>query len=541
MLIALLFCDLKGDNMSPTSLEFFGFIAISLIIYYIVPKKAQWVVLLISSLFFFVYASKWVTLYMILTTVLIYGGALWIQKFNDEFKKKKKELSKEERKVLKSSIKKKQHAILTVIVVICVAILGVLKYFNFFGDIINDITNLIASRSIIPTIKLAFPLGISYYTLMSISYIVDVYRGTIQAEKNPCRLLLFVCYFPHITEGPFDTYNNLAMQFKEYHKFNYDSFMNAGSLLLLGLVKKMVLADRVAYVANEVFDNYTEYSGLPILVGMVAYTVQIYFDFSGCIDIVRGVSRMFGIDIAENFNRPFFSRSIQEFWRRWHITLGAWLKNYVFYPVSLSNVAKKINKGVNKPGRNIQLIAAGQAFLPLLCVWIVMGIWHGASWKYVVYGVYYFLIIILGMLFEPLFLKFFEKTKFKRDGKVFGLLQILRTDLLVVIGLTMFRTDTLGQFATMLKSALGLNISGLLNIMSNCKDLYKLDYLLIVVLIFVFLFIEYKSERGKSIYIDTINSITRRWLWITVTILMIILFGIYGTGYTEQPFVYAEF
>lgn len=527
--------------MNPTSLVFFCFVAVSLIVYYIVPKKVQWIVLLFASLFFFGYASKWTMFYMIGTTTLIYLGALWIQKFNDEFKVKKKNLSKEERKALKSSIKKKQHTILTAVVVICVAVLGVLKYFNFFGDIINDITNLIASRSVIPTIKLALPLGISYYMLMSISYIVDVYRGTIQAEKNPCRLLLFVCYFPHITEGPFDTYNNLAPQFKEYHKFNYDSFMNAGSLLLLGLVKKMVLADRVAYVANEVFDNYTEYSGIPILVGMVAYTVQIYFDFSGCIDIVRGVSRMFGIDIAENFNRPFFSHSVQEFWRRWHITLGAWLKNYVFYPVSLSNVAKKINKCVNKPGRNVQLVAAGQAFLPLFCVWMIMGIWHGASWKYVVYGLYYLLIIVLGMVFEPLFIKLFEKTNFKRDGKVFGLIQILRTDLLVVIGLTMFRADTLGQFVTMLKSALGLNIGGILNIMSKCTDLYKLDYLLIVVLVLVFLFIELKMEKGRKIYTDTVNSIPRRWAWITVAILIVVLFGIYGTGYTEQPFVYAEF
>lgn len=527
--------------MNPTSLVFFCFVAVSLIVYYIVPKKVQWIVLLFASLFFFGYASKWTMFYMIGTTTLIYLGALWIQKFNDEFKAKKKNLSKEERKALKSSIKKKQHAILTAVVVICVAVLGVLKYFNFFGDIINDITNLIASRSIIPTIKLALPLGISYYMLMSISYIVDVYRGTIQAEKNPCRLLLFVCYFPHITEGPFDTYNNLAPQFKEYHKFNYDSFMNAGSLLLLGLVKKMVLADRVAYVANEVFDNYTEYSGIPILVGMVAYTIQIYFDFSGCIDIVRGVSRMFGIDIAENFNRPFFSHSVQEFWRRWHITLGAWLKNYVFYPVSLSNVAKKINKCVNKPGRNVQLVAAGQAFLPLFCVWMIMGIWHGASWKYVVYGLYYLLIIVLGMVFEPLFIKFFEKTNFKRDGKVFGLIQILRTDLLVVIGLTMFRADTLGQFGAMLKSSIGLNVPGVLQVVSTCSDLSILDYPLIFAFVLLFLLKECKEEKGININLSVINSVQKRWIWITVAILIVVLFGIYGTGYTEQPFVYAEF
>lgn len=527
--------------MSPTSLIFFGFVAISLIVYYIVPKKAQWIVLLIASLGFFAYASKWVTLYMIGTTALIYGGALWIQKFNDEFKDKKKGLSKEDRKALKASIKKKQHGILTAIVVICIAVLGVLKYCNFFGDIVNSITGLVANKGVIPTIKLALPLGISYYTLMSVSYIVDVYRGTVKAEKNPCRLLLFVCYFPHITEGPFDTYDKLSVQFKEEHKFNYDAFMNAGCLLLLGLVKKMVVADRIAYVANEVFDNYNSYSGIPILVGMLAYTIQIYFDFSGCIDIVRGVSKMFGIDIAENFNRPFFSKSVQEFWRRWHITLGAWLKNYVFYPVSLSNATKKLNKSCNKTIKNKYFAATIPTLLPLFCVWMIMGIWHGASWKYVVYGLYYFAIIFFGMMFEPLFIKLFEKGKIKRDGKAFGLFQILRTDLLVIIGLTMFRADTIGQFAAMLKSAVGLNIGGIMTIMNNCADLHILDYAFLIAVILLFLLKEFIEEKGKNIHSNVVNSISKRWLWITVAILLVVLFGIYGTGYTEQPFVYAEF
>lgn len=525
--------------MSPTSLVFFAFVAVALIVYYIVPKKAQWIVLLLASLFFMGYASKFAMLYMIATTALVYGGALWIQKLNDEFKAKKKELSKDERKALKATIKKKQHSILTLMVVITIGVLAVLKYVNFFGEIINSITGLVANRGLIPMIKLAVPLGISYYTLMSVSYIVDVYRGAIQAEKNPCRLLLFVCYFPHITEGPFDTYDKIAPQFKEYHKFDYEAFMNAGALLLLGLVKKMVLADRLAYVANEVFDNYTNYSGIPIMVGMLAYTIQIYFDFSGCIDIVRGISRMFGIDIAENFDRPFFSKSIQEFWRRWHITLGAWLKNYVFYPVSLSNFSKNLTRNANAKIKNKNLASTVITIVPLFCVWMTMGIWHGASWKYVVYGLYYFALILLGTLFEPMFIKFFEKTKIKRDGKAFGLFQILRTDFLVVIGLTMFRADTLGQFATMMKSVIGVNISGIKGIYHN-STLAILDYFVIFIVFFVFFIMEYLREKDKSFIIGFSPNL-KRWLWITFSIILLILLGIYGTGYAEQIPVYAEF
>lgn len=525
--------------MSPTSLVFFAFVAVVLILYYIVPKKAQWIVLLLASLFFMGYASKFAMLYMIATTAVVYGGALWIQKFNDEFKAKKKELSKDERKALKATIKKKQHTILTIMVIITIGVLAVLKYVNFFGEIVNSITELIANRGLIPMVKLAVPLGISYYTLMSVSYIVDVYRGAIQAEKNPCRLLLFVCYFPHITEGPFDTYDKLAPQFKEYHKFNYDAFMNAGCLLLLGLVKKMVLADRLAYIANEVFDNYADYSGVPVLVGMLAYTIQIYFDFSGCIDIVRGISRMFGIDIAENFDRPFFSHSIQEFWRRWHITLGAWLKNYVFYPVSLSNFSKNITKSANKNIKNKNLASTVVTILPLFCVWMTMGIWHGASWKYVVYGLYYFALILLGTLFEPLFVKFFEKTKIKRDGKAFGLFQIVRTDILVVIGLTMFRADTLGQFGTMLKSIIVVNVSGIKVVYHN-STLAILDFVVIVIAFFAFCLVECLKEKDKS-FIAKLPFYTKRWIWITFSIIILILFGVYGTGYAEQIPVYAEF
>lgn len=523
--------------MSPTSLMFFVFVAIALILYYTVPKKLQWVVLLFASLFFISYASKFAMLYMVAVTLLIYFGAVKIQGLNDKFRENKKTLSKDDRKRLKNDIKKKQHCILTVMVIAAVGILAVLKYFNFFGETVNSLT----TKNIVPFVKLAVPLGISYYTLMSVSYIVDVYRGTVEAEKNPFRLLLFVCYFPHITEGPFDTYDKLSPQFREYHKFDYDIFMNAASLLLLGLVKKMIIADRIAYIANEIFDNYTEYSGIPVIVGMVAYTVQLYFDFSGCIDIVRGVSKMFCIDIAENFNRPFFSHTIQEFWQRWHITLGAWLKNYVFYPVSLSKATKKITKNANKHIKNKYFAGVIISALPLLSVWFVMGIWHGASWKYVVYGLYYFALIMLGKIFEPLFVKIFEKSKIKRDSKLFKAFQVIRTDLLVVIGLTMFRADTLSQFATMIKSLIGINIIGIKNIVIACEDLHYLDYFLLLVMIILFMIIDYCEINGKKIYFDILQSVNKRWVWITVSIIMIILLGVYGSGYTEQPFVYADF
>lgn len=524
--------------MNPTSLIFFTFVAITLIVYYIVPKKGQWIVLLSASLFFFGYASKWLILYLLLTTALIYAGGVFVEKLNQEFQIKKAELGKTERKTLKSQIKQRQNRIVSAVVMISVGILVVLKYGNFLGSIVNDVSKLFGNGSVVPAIKIAVPLGISYYTLMAISYIVDVNRGVVAAEENPLRLLLFVCYFPHITEGPFDTYGKLAPQLKEHHSFDYDKFMNAGSLFLLGLVKKMVLADRLAYIANEIFDHFENYSGLTIMIGMLAFTVQIYFDFSGCIDIVRGISKMFGVEMEENFKRPFFSKSIQEFWRRWHISLGTWLKNYVFYPVSLSKLSKRLNNGINTSS---YISITLPTLLPLFCVWMTMGIWHGASWKYVIYGLYYFIIIALGLLLEPLFKKLFDLTKIKRDGKIWGVFQMLRTNILVLIGLTMFRANTLTHFASMVKASFDIHLQHNFVFIGSIPDIQELDCLLAVTLIIAFMVVEILEEKNNSISMIIEKRRSLRWLWITAAILLVVIFGIYGTGYTQQVSVYAEF
>lgn len=525
--------------MGINSAIFFIFLAIVLIIYYILPKKLQWIVLLIASLFFFAYTSGILTLYMVLEAGLVYVGGLCIQSLSDRFKQKKKELEKAERKILKARIKKQQKAIVTAVVLASIVLLGGLKYCNFIGDIVNSVAGLMGNDSLMPVIKIALPIGISYYTLMAISYVVDVFRGVVEAERNPFKLLLFVCYFPHITEGPFDTYSSLSKQFNEEHSFDYDRFINALALLLLGLVKKMVLADRIAYISNEIFDNYTEYSGIAIIIGMAMYMLCIYFDFSGCIDAVRGVSAMFGVEIASNFDRPFFSHSVQEFWRRWHITLGAWLKNYIFYPVSLSPLSKKMKfKAKSEAGR--YFAATIPTLLPLLCVWLAMGIWHGASWKYVVYGLYYFVIIVLGLLFEPLFIKLFNNRDIKRDKKALGVLQVVRTNILIMLGLAMFRADTLTQFWQMLCSIPSL-CSNVANVGVKCLDLAVLDYVLIGVMSFALLFKDYLETKGKDIDGNILSNPKKRWLWVTFAIAMLIILGVYGSGYTEQTSVYAEF
>ncbi|MCM1115784.1 MAG: MBOAT family protein, partial [Clostridium sp.] len=292
--------------MSLTSFAFIGFLLICGVIYYLVPKRAQWIVLLLASLVFYVLSSSVLIVFLLLSTLLIYFGALKIQSFNDDFKAKKAELDKSERKLLKAKTKKNKKIVLTVIVILNIVILAVLKYCNFFGEILNGAGALFGSSGIVPVFDLILPLGISYYTLMSISYIVDVYRGSAKAEKNPFRLLLFVSYFPHIMEGPFDRYSDLDKQFREPHYFHYDTIRSGAVLLLYGMFKKVVIADRAGLIASGIFDNAAGIaensvmpSGTSIAFAVLMYTLQLYCDFSGCIEIVSGASEMFGIKIAK--------------------------------------------------------------------------------------------------------------------------------------------------------------------------------------------------------------------------------------------------
>ena len=222
--------------MEYTSFIYVIFLAICGILYYVLPKKMQWIVLLIASLAFYVSIAQILVLYMLATTLIVYLSAMAIQRHKDDFKSKKSALDKAERKALKEKTKAKQKRILTATVVVTIGVLAALKYCNFFGSIVNGIGSIFSATALVPVFKIALPLGISYYTLMSVSYIVDVYRGTIKAEKNYFRLLLFVSYFPHIMEGPFDRYDKLDAQFREPHSLDYDVIKNGALLIMLSLI-----------------------------------------------------------------------------------------------------------------------------------------------------------------------------------------------------------------------------------------------------------------------------------------------------------------
>lgn len=334
--------------LSYVSVTFFAFFLAVIILYFAIPVKFRQYVLLAASLVFYIINSKFAGVFIGITAVSVYLLGLAIGSKNKEIKQISKDLPKEERKKIKNSFQKKKKLLVFTACAVNVGILLILKYSGFFVSTFFSIIYFFGTVKEIPAIKFVLPLGISYYTLMAISYIVDVYRTRIEADKNFARLLLYLTFFPCILEGPISTYPQLANKLFEGHKFDKKYFVIGCQRIVWGLFKKMIIADRAAILVNEVFDNNQNYSGLAVIVAVFLYTVQIYAEFSGCIDIVCGISKILGIDLPENFRQPFFSKSVQEFWRRWHITLGAWLKEYVFYSVSFSGGLKKFSKWINK-------------------------------------------------------------------------------------------------------------------------------------------------------------------------------------------------
>jgi D-alanyl-lipoteichoic acid acyltransferase DltB (MBOAT superfamily) len=275
---------------------------------------------------------------------------------------------------------------------------------------------------------------------------------------------------------------------------------------------------------------------------VIFYTIQIYAEFSGCMDIVRGVAQILGINMAENFKRPFFSKSVQEFWRRWHITLGAWLKDYIFYSVSFSNATVKLTQAVKKVCQNY-IAKLVPAFFALFFVWFGNGIWHGASWKYIFYGLYYYIIMSLGMICEPLFKFIINKLKINVNSKWYQIMQMLRTTGFVLVGMLIFRSHRLRTAWRMFSSMFKLGNIGML----FSKKLYKIgmnpsDFVLIAIGVIIMFIVSLLQEKGVNLR-EKISKcpIVIRWGIYYIAIFAVIIFGIYGPGYSASSFIYGQF
>lgn len=524
--------------MTYTSFVFFiVYFGLTYILYTLAPRKAKWCVLLAGSWVFYTVASRGNVIPLIATTIVVWAVGLIIQKLNNDFKQKKKQIDKAQRKKLKAKYKNYKLAVLTVGVLVALGVLLLMKYFNFLGGTFNKLFD-----TSIPKLNLIQPLGISFYTLQAISYITDIYRGKYEACKNPLRISLYLSFMLTIVEGPVARYDQLGTQLNKCAYFSFKDFSFGAQLIVWGLFKKVVIADRVSELVNNVFDHYENYGGLIVIVAILAYTLQLYCEFSGVMDVINGLGEMLGIEMPKNFNRPFFAKTINEFWQRWHITLGGWLRDYIFYPISLSKPFMKLTKGARKKFNPYyaNLIPTSVA---LFFVWFSNGLWHGAGWKYVVYGLYYYVLMMLGLFVEPLSAKVCKALKINRKSKPYFLFQIIRTFVIVNGGMLIFRAKGLRSAISMFVSIFtNFNLKVLVPGAKNGLGLDIKDYIIVAMGIVIIFAVGVLQEKQIPIR-QKISEMKFpiKFIIYMAAIFVIIIFGAYGENYGVQDLIYANF
>lgn len=518
------------------------FLGSAVLSYYLVPARYRNIPVFLFSILFYIMTSRQYILFLFITAVTVFWASQLLDRWNQDFKEKRRTLDKDTRKQYKLFYERKKKRLLYSIVLLNFLILLFLKYGNFFGSVVESLLQACGLSADIPLLSLVQPLGISFYTLQACGYLIDISREKYRAEPHFFRFCLFLCFFPQIVEGPIARYDQFGFQLQKERRFDPQQFSFGLQLILWGLFKKIVLADRINMFVNTVFTPSEQYVGLYVVLGAAAYTFQIYTEFSGCIDIVRGSASLFGLSLPENFRQPFSSVSINEFWQRWHMTLGAWIRDYIFYGISFSAPYQKFSKKL----RHLFSGHFGKwlnAVIPLFFVWFFMGLWHGASWKYVLYGLYYYILIASGMLLEPLFFKFRQLFHIHPDHTVWRLISQIRTLLFVMVGMLLFRADTFSQAVQMLRSVwTNFSISRLFDSSLPTMGCDRHDMAILLfgfLLVFTAGILQKRNIRIREA-ISTLP-LPVRWGLFYTGIFLVIILGAYGKGYDPAGFIYAQF
>ena len=513
--------------MNQVMMIYFAVLAVAVLVYYIVPLKGRWIVLLSFSLLFYVLVSSYLVVFVLTTALSVFISAKYLIKWEDEAEAGEEQIKRR---------KKINKTIIALTIIFNLLILGFLKYYNFFGNTFNSLFSLMGLEVRIPFLKLVLPLGISFYTLTATGYLIDVYRRKYQPENNFGKICLFLSFFPQILEGPICRYDQTGKTLSEGHPADYNNLVFGAQRILWGLFKKMVVADRLYKLVYTVSSSAAAYSGTASLLFILCYTIQLYADFSGFIDIAIGSGELFGIKLPENFRQPFFAKSAQEFWQRWHITLGTWLKEYVFYSVALSPRVIKVSGKIKKHWKN-HFTKMLPTTLALLAVWLCNGLWHGPEWKYIVYGMYYFVIIFMGMMFEPVFKKIYKKLNINPNHLALNIFRHIRTLLIIFIGETIFGANNLRDALLILSSVFRPYEGSIFSLGLDYKE-----FIIAIIGILAMLIVGIIKERGIDIRSKiSMTALPVRWATYMSLMAFIVMFGAYGEMYSVVPFIYADF
>jgi len=505
--------------MAFLSYEFPVFMIVLLFLYYFLPKRMQWTILLAGSLLFYSFSGAKYLLFLLTTTFSIYGTALWLDRVQE---------------------KRTRFRIIWIGAGLNLGIFVIVKYTNFIIGNCNHLMAMAGAEKQLERVNWLLPLGISYYTLQALGYLIDVYHKKYEAERNPFRLLLFLSFFPQVVQGPVSRFDQLKKSLFAQHQWSWDRVYQGLWRILWGAYKKLVVADRVAPVVAAVGQNYQELDGIYVLIGMFAYTLQLYGDFTGGIDIALGCAQMFGITLPENFDRPFASVSLAEYWRRWHMSLMQWFREYVFYPLSGSRAARKLMKtGGRFWGR--KRAAKLPVYYASLITWFLTGIWHGASWNFVIWGMVNCLILLVSQEASPLYRRFHKKYSLSQTKAYHGFMT-LRTLFLVSTVQIFEYYPSPGIAVRMFLGMFGsLHITNLLDGRMELLGISNADIWILGWSVLLFCLVG-RTQSGKGIRAWFVNrsGSFRFAVWFSM-FLVVLVFGIYGQGYDARQFIYNQF
>ena len=506
-----------------TATYLFVFLPVILCVYQLAPQRTRWCILLLSGYVFIWTFSGKMALWLAGTSLFTHYICLWISYARER---------------QPSACKK----ILVFGILALLGVLGYVKYYNFFAANWNRI---FAGSGVIAALQprtLLIPLGISFYTLRAIGYMTDVYWKKAEVILHPGKTALFLGFFPQIMEGPISSYAQTADALWAGEPIRAQN-LSAGSVRIIwGLFKKLIIADRLSVLVSAVFDHYTEYHGAMVAVAAIAYTIQLYMEFSGCMDIVNGSARLFGIRLPENFRQPFFAEDAADFWRRWHITLGTWFRTYIFFPVSVSGITKKWNRFARRRFGKY-MAKTGTLAIALFPVWLCNGLWHGPRWSYVFYGMYYFTILFLETATEPLRNRILKRLHIRKEASWYKVIRIFRTWIVVFVGELFFRAEGLRIGMQMFRSMFeGFSFQQLQDGMWLKMGLDQADYLAISVGTAVVLIVGIiKETRGSGECCLSNLRLPIRWVLYYGLIFSVVVFGAYGIGYEPVDLIYAGF
>jgi len=489
------------------SYSFMLFFPIVLIIYFVIPKKAREVWLLITSLFFYMCWNAKYLILILISIVITYSCGVIMEKQDDKKKK------------------------LTIIVSLIAnfSILFFFKYYGFTIDSINSLLSRLSLQVIDSKFDVILPVGISFYTFQAVGYTVDVYRGDIKAEKNFIRYALFVSFFPQLVAGPIERSKNILSQLEDIKTkklWDFDRIKSGVFLMVWGYFLKMVIADRICIIVDEVFDRYYAYGTIILALGAIGFAIQIYCDFMSYSTIAIGAAQIMDIKLMDNFNNPYFAMSIKEFWRRWHISLSTWFKDYVYIPLGGSRVSRV------KKYRNIMI------------TFLVSGLWHGANWTFVCWGGLHGLYQIIGDLLEPIRVKIRNAIGTKEDSFGYKLGRMIGTFALADLAWIFFRADSISNAINYIKRLFTHMDMWVLFDESICDiglQVNEMNILLVsVILLIIVGIMQYKSGKRIDVLICSQGPVFQAILFYVIVI-SIVVFGKYGPSEDLKAFLYFQF